>query len=76
MIERSCRHRLSYEPLFRLLVGNEVRGDKLQRHRPSQLDVLSFVDDTHPAFAEFAVNAVVGDALANHKRHAASAAPG
>ena len=45
---------------------SDIFGQELQRNETSKLGVLSLVDDTHPAAAEFLDDAVVRDGLANH----------
>ena len=43
-------------------IGQEFQGDEAM-----QLHILGFVDDTHPAAAEFFDDAVVGDGLVDHQ---------
>ena len=42
-----------------------IFGQELQRDEATKLGVLSLIDDTHPAAAQFLDDAVVGDGLPN-----------
>ena len=47
-------------------VAEQMSSEKLQGDRPFEIDVLGFVDDTHPALAEFFEDLVTGDGFADH----------
>ena len=57
---------LTLEALERLRVLGYFVGQKLEGDKAAELDVLGFVDHTHPAAAELLDNAVVRDGLADH----------
>ena len=50
---------------YRWVLGDQL-GQKLERHQPAQLGVLSLVNHTHPAAAQFLDDAVVRDGMADH----------
>ena len=66
MVQRRSRPSLPPEPLQRQLILGHIRRQELQRHKPPQVDVLSLIDDAHPAAAQILDNAVVRDRRSNH----------
>ena len=66
MIQRRSGLRLALKARQRLRVSGNLVGQKLQGDKAAERDVLGFVDDAHPAAAEFLDDAVVRDGLANH----------
>ncbi len=66
MVESRGRLRLSLETGQGLGVLRDRVGQKLQRHKPVQVDVLSLVDHTHAATAKLFNDAVMRDGLADH----------
>ena len=58
---------LALEAFERLRIcGHRVR-EELEGHGAPQARVLGFVDDTHPAAAKLAQDAVVGEGLSDHQ---------
>jgi hypothetical protein len=55
------------KPLFCLSVGDEARREKLEGNQPVELEIPSLVDHTHPTFADFLDNLVMGNGLADHR---------
>jgi hypothetical protein len=51
---------------FRRVFGYVV-GQELESHKATELDILSFVNHTHPAAAQLLDDAVVRDGLADHR---------
>ena len=58
--------RFPLEALAALLIGEQVRRQKLQRHGSPELGVLSLVNNSHPPFAELADDPVMRDGLSDH----------
>ena len=69
VVQRRRRLGLALEAGERLRVLGYFIGQELQGNKAMQLDVLGFVDHTHPPAAEFFDNAIVGDGLVDHERH-------
>ena len=65
-----CRGRFGFplEAAEGLWVFGYVVGQEFERNKPAELHILSFVNHTHPATAEFLDDAIVRDALADHWR--------
>ena len=59
VIEDRGRTRLMGEPLPGLGVVNELRGQELEGDGAPELEVVRFVDDTHPAASDLADDAVL-----------------
>ena len=66
MIESGRRLGFSQEADFQLFVFQGFRPMKLQGDGSIELGVLSFVNDTHAAPAEFGEDLVVADRRADH----------
>jgi len=66
MVQGRSRLSLSLKAGQGLWISGYFIGKKLQGNKPVQRYVLSLVDHTHPATAEFLDNAVVRDGLTNH----------
>jgi hypothetical protein len=65
MIQGGSRLRLALKPSQRLgIFGNLIRQE-FQGDKSVKSYVLSFVDDTHPAAAQFLNDAIVRNGLAN-----------
>jgi hypothetical protein len=57
---------LSAETRQRLRIAPDFVGKKFQRDKAMQPRVFGFVDDAHPAAAEFLDDAVMRNGLADH----------
>src|SRR4029077_7243240 len=68
MIEGGCSTRFATESLDSLSVLGDVLGKKFQGNTTAEPRVLSFVDHSHSAAAQFFQDAVVGDGPANNRR--------
>ena len=55
--------RFALEALAAFFVAQQMRREKLQRHRSIELGVLGFVNHTHPAFTEFLGDLVMRNGL-------------
>jgi len=66
MIQRRRRLRLALEASESLCVFGNVVRQELQRHKAVEFHILRFVNNTHPASAEFLDDEVVRDGLADH----------
>jgi len=54
------------EPGAFRFVGIETDGEEFQGDRTCELEIFSFIDDTHAAFAEFLEDSVVRNRLSYH----------
>ena len=70
MVQQGSGAGLALEALHGLAVAGEIVGEKLYGDVAAQAGVFGFVDHAHPAAAQFAQNAVMGDRLADHGRTA------
>ena len=61
MVERGCEARLLEEALAKALVGGELRGDQLERHRALEREIACPVDDPHAATADLRLDVVAGE---------------
>ena len=68
VVQTRSRLRFPDETGFVFGIFNGVRGEELEGDRPFQLGVLSLVNDTHPALAEFLGDLVVRDGDAGLRR--------
>src|SRR5580658_6166065 len=68
VVQGRRRLRLTLEAGQSLRVPGDLIGEKFQGDEAMQLDIFSFVDDTHPPAAESFDDAIVGDGLADHSR--------
>ena len=50
-----------------VVVTQKMRCQELQRHGAVEFGVDGFIDDSHPAFAEFFANDVVRNGFARHE---------
>jgi hypothetical protein len=66
MIERRCCPRLSLKALQQTLVASQGRRKELQGDVAAQIGVFSFIDDSHPTFAELRLDVIVRDGPAKH----------
>ena len=66
MVQGGSSSRLTSEPFQSLQVLGYVLWQEFQRDEAPKLGVLSLVDHTHPASAEFLDDAVVRDGLPDH----------
>jgi hypothetical protein len=67
MVERCNRLRFSLEPLSAFLRGH-LRGQDFERYLAVELGVFGDINVSHTTGAEFFLDFVVGEALANHER--------
>ena len=67
MIQGGSRLRFTLEAAESLRVLGNFFGQEFQGDEAVQLYVLGFVDDTHPAAAEFFDDAIMGNRLANKR---------
>ncbi len=51
-----------------ILIAGSLRRKELQRDASSQIEILCFVNNPHPAAAELAGDAVMRDGLADHDK--------
>ena len=56
-----------FEAPLGVVVAQKMRRQEFQRHGAVESGVDSFIDDTHPAFAELLVNGVVRNGFARHE---------
>jgi hypothetical protein len=49
-----------------VLIGHDIAGKKLERHKPAQSRIFSFVNHSHPAATEFFNHSVMRNGLANN----------
>ena len=70
MVQQGRGARLALEALHGLAVAGEIVGKKLDGDMAAQAGVFRLVDHAHPAAAQFAQNAVMGDRLADQGRAA------
>jgi len=68
VVERRGHARLASEPIERLRVGGEIRGQELQRDLAAQADVFGAVHHAHAARAEPLQDLVVTDQGTKHSR--------
>src|SRR5260370_39877051 len=66
MVESGSRTRFPAESFKRLRVIGDIFGQELQRHEAAEFSVLSLVNNSHAATAEFLDDAVMRDHLADH----------
>ena len=66
MVQRRSGARLKQKAVECILIPGKLRRQKLQRHPPSQIKVLCLVNNSHPAAAKLAGDAVMRDGLADH----------
>jgi hypothetical protein len=66
MVQRGGSLGFALKAAERLRVFGYIVGQKLERHKATEFHILSLVDHTHAAAAEFLDNAVVRDGLADH----------
>ena len=66
VVESGSGFGLADEALAPFLVLNQVGRQKLQNDGAVELGIDGLVDHTHPAFAEFLDDLVMGDRLADH----------
>src|SRR5262245_16425210 len=59
--------RLAQKPGTPIFVGDDVRGENLQRNRTPQVLVLGPEDHTHPALADFGEDSEVGKGPSFHR---------
>src|SRR5271155_1744750 len=69
MVQRRGGAGLKQKPVQGILIAGELRRQELQRHTASQIEILRFVNNPHPAAAELAGDAVMRDGLANHDKY-------
>ena len=67
VVERGCEARLLEEALAKALVGGELGGDQLERHRALEREIACPVDDPHAAAADLRVDPVAGEGRAGLK---------
>ena len=67
MIERGCSTRFATESLDGLGVLGDVLGKKFQGNTTAEPRVLSFVDHSHSAAAQFFQDVVVGNGSVNNR---------
>src|SRR5262249_3381053 len=63
MFQRCCRARFVLKPLQMPRVHGSRERQSLKRYAPAQRDLFGFVDDPHPAAADFAKDAEVAECL-------------
>ncbi len=68
MVESGSRARLAPEARQSDRILRYIWRQKLDRHETAEFQVLSLVDHSHAAAAEFFHNAVVGNSLADHRK--------
>jgi hypothetical protein len=66
VIERGGRPRLTAKTFQRLRVLGQIVREEFQGDEATEIGVLGFVDNTHPAAAQLLDDAVVRDGLADH----------
>src|SRR5215813_3626019 len=76
MVQRSCGTRFATQTFECTRIVGKVVGQKLEGDETAKLLVLSFVDNTHPAVAQFLADAIVRDGLADHECQSKSVAGG
>jgi hypothetical protein len=66
MVQRRRRLRLALEASESLCVFGNIVRQELQSHKAVEFYILRFVNNTHPAAAEFFDDTVMRDRLADH----------
>ena len=70
VIQSRSGFRFAAETFERLTIARDVIGKELKCHETVQAGVLSFVDHTHPAAAQFLDDAIMREGLADHRCNA------
>src|SRR5438045_2727575 len=63
VVQRGCSLGFSLKTAKRLYVVGEFIGQELESNVATELQVFRFIDNTHPARADFAEDTVVGNSL-------------
>ena len=65
VVQSGSRPRLALKAAEHMWVPGDFIGQKFERHKPAQLDILGLVNHTHSATAQLLDDAVMGNGLAD-----------
>ena len=66
MVQRRGKARFAPEALERIVIGEQLRRKKLERHFTAEQQILGAINDTHAPAAELAQHAIVRDRPPEH----------